>query len=958
MKQNFRKFFAPITLIGIFALVLCGGLLLTACGHQHSFSEWMVDKAATCTEPGLEKRICKCGEEETRTINALGHNMSAWASLKEEDDNDCDGTHEQHCQNPGCDLQIIEECEYETEQTEPTCTEPGHHEHVCPKCGDFVSHDYADAIGHTWSGQWVEAGKNQNGEFIHTQRCLNVGCNEVLTGICSFDEEHMTEEEATCTTKGTKTYTCTACGQQKVETTQNELGHEFPQEWTYSETTPEGHHEHKCNRCDEVEFNLCTPERKETEASCTQPGEIFTECTVCSRHTTLQTSAQLEHVWKFEHESGSSEQDSKHKKTCELCGEEENGISCEFVTTPQEATCTEKGKDVRHCMDCQFSYETENGEALGHQYDSGYEHYEEDGVHKHKKTCSRCGEITSQECQFVQTTNADATCTEKGEYLFTCSLAECGFSYTEEIPELGHLWAESEDDKEEWVITDTDHTRTCKRAECGESETSEHTFTQTNHCDSCGYDGLEYKEMTGYAVVLRDNRVTSAKKIIVAETYNGLPVEEIMSGLETYDGRFSGFFMNTTVQEVVLPKTIKRIGSHAFESCTNLEKVTVDLKAGEKAALLTIEESAFAGCGKLTVAPFTDGLTTIGESAFQNCYKLANISIPESVSTIGDHAFHRTAFIDNPSNWSGDVLYINKHLIRAKSDLGEEYEVVEGTLTISAQAFADCTGLKSIILPAELVDVGEDAFKNCTLLEKVVFKGSFQQWISINFENDYSSPMCHAHTLTIEGAKEDISIPSIVTYIPAGAFKGTEIASVHIPKSVKKIGEEAFENCASLTTVEWDEDCNIEYIGENAFAGTPYFEEQMKNGVLYVGHCLVKANDKLPVDADGKYVVEEGTYSIAPHAFENNQKIKFVVLPESLQYIGEKAFSGSSLERAEFKNPNGWYAFMLQGAGRSPYPSVLGAAGENEETKNSNRRQAAQLLTQMYQSYWRKNLSK
>ena len=41
--------------------------------HEHDFGEWTVTIPATCTEEGEEKRICSCGETETRTVAASGH---------------------------------------------------------------------------------------------------------------------------------------------------------------------------------------------------------------------------------------------------------------------------------------------------------------------------------------------------------------------------------------------------------------------------------------------------------------------------------------------------------------------------------------------------------------------------------------------------------------------------------------------------------------------------------------------------------------------------------------------------------------------------------------------------------------------------------------------------------------------------------------------------------------------
>lgn len=46
---------------------------------EHSFSEWTVVTAVTCTENGLSERTCSvCGAKETMIVPALGHSYSAW----------------------------------------------------------------------------------------------------------------------------------------------------------------------------------------------------------------------------------------------------------------------------------------------------------------------------------------------------------------------------------------------------------------------------------------------------------------------------------------------------------------------------------------------------------------------------------------------------------------------------------------------------------------------------------------------------------------------------------------------------------------------------------------------------------------------------------------------------------------------------------------------------------------
>ena len=81
-----------------------------ACG-KHTFGAWTVTKTATCTEAGTSVRTCTvCGAEETQTIPALGHSMTAVAAKA------------------------------------ATCTEAGHSAYwSCSRCGKFFS----DAAGKT-----------------------------------------------------------------------------------------------------------------------------------------------------------------------------------------------------------------------------------------------------------------------------------------------------------------------------------------------------------------------------------------------------------------------------------------------------------------------------------------------------------------------------------------------------------------------------------------------------------------------------------------------------------------------------------------------------------------------------------------------------------------------------------------------------------------------------------------
>ena len=85
----------------------------------HSFGEWTVTKAATCTGKGEETRACtRCGAAETREVAALGHSFGEWTVSKA-----------------------------------ATCTEAGEEARACTRCGEKetrpvgkLGHDFKDGV--------------------------------------------------------------------------------------------------------------------------------------------------------------------------------------------------------------------------------------------------------------------------------------------------------------------------------------------------------------------------------------------------------------------------------------------------------------------------------------------------------------------------------------------------------------------------------------------------------------------------------------------------------------------------------------------------------------------------------------------------------------------------------------------------------------------------------------------
>ena len=153
----------------------------------HSFGDWEVTKAATCTAEGEEQRVCECGYTETRTINALEHSFTNYVS-----------------------------------NNDATCTEDGTKTAVCDREGCDATDTVADVgskLGHDFTGEW------KHDETSHWKECTHEGCTEVGSLAAHSFGPWVETKAPTCTAKGEETRSC-ECGYFETREVK-ELGHSF-----------------------------------------------------------------------------------------------------------------------------------------------------------------------------------------------------------------------------------------------------------------------------------------------------------------------------------------------------------------------------------------------------------------------------------------------------------------------------------------------------------------------------------------------------------------------------------------------------------------------------------------------------------------------------------------------------------------------------------------------------------
>ena len=395
-----------------------------------------------------------------------------------------------------------------------------------------------------------------------------------------------------------------------------------------------------------------------------------------------------------------------------------------------------------------------------------------------------------------------------------------------------------------------------------------------------------------------------ATEIVIADTYNGLPVRVIGE---------KAFYRNDRITSVIVPDSVRSIGDSAFHSCSKLENVTlpegveIESYAFEDCSLLLtqydfcmyvrangnphailyrvlskmfdtykihedteyIGYGAFSGCRSIKEIAIPDGVAVIGNSAFKSCSGLVSVTIPDSVIAIGENAFQASGI--------GSVT------------------IGKGVATIGEWAFANCDNLRSVIIPDNVSAIGDHAFGWCESLVSID-AGADGTYYSID-GNLYAGTTLVQYP---QGKRaSSFEIPDFVTAVGNYAFADcSELTSVTIPDFVTAIGNHAFAGCFGLTSVTIPD--FVTAIGNHAFSGCSGLTSvTIPDGVTHVGegafgYCSSLVN--IDAGTDGLYYSLDGNlYTGTTLAqYPSGKDAATFEIPDFVTVIGNYAFAGCS----------------------------------------------------------------
>ncbi len=933
----------------ILTLILLLSLALASCGssdekdgtldHTHAYGEWSVSVAPGCDTVGEEKRVCTCGEAETREIAALGH------------------------------VEII------LDAKEPTCSEDGCTEgKACSECGTTIVHQTPiTKLPHKEETIPAVAPDCENSGLTEGVKCSD--CGETIVAQEVIPPAHSPEtvpgKSATCYEEGlTDGSRCSECGntivaQQIIPITHNVEIIEAVEPGCYNTGLTEGKW---CPDCGEVILPQETIDRKHSPEVVEgyAPPDCFTHgyrdgvsCSLCGEVITEREIIEPTH---------DAELVPGYIATCTKTGLTD-GLVCvrcgNTLLLQKEIPFSLHNFVDGHCTHCEI---TEFSQGLLYELSADGQSYTVKG----RGTCKDLKII-------IPDYYLGKPVKEIAAYAFSgdCSIlsvvipstvehiGQDAFSYAERLVEIYNLSTYIN------LNSTTDKTGLTGQNESYVSIRVIHTQLDEESVLKVYGDYIFAEINTPKLIAYLGDDV----RITLPEDYNG----------EKYEIYRRAFYKYKRLVSIVVPKNVTDVGLSAFDSCTSLVEVynlagfqlefngswlegelgryayavhssadaesivdivgdfafvTADgenylvaylgngteivLPENYKGETYTVNKLAFANVTSIVSVRISSGVKAIGDQAFASCTSLREVVFDEGVTSIGYRAFTETAVrrIVLPNS----LTYLGTYSFAGCESLG--YLVInEGLETISNGAFSRCHNLASITLPKSLKTIesgafavqpsSEGGFSNGRVRPREIINHSSlaltagsdgngsiafgKDTIIYNGESAVSTAVIKDDFLFLSvsgsyylavylGTDKEITLPSDIngnTYeIMKNAFsKREDLISVTIPEGVTAIGYYSFGGCTYLTTVNVAG--SVKVIGEYAFSD-----------------CVNLVNVNL----------EDGLEKISKYAFSYCQNLETITIPASVTYIGgycfcPNAFTGESkLTSVIFEDTRNWYS--------------------------------------------------
>ncbi|MGL5522063.1 MAG: leucine-rich repeat protein, partial [Metamycoplasmataceae bacterium] len=225
---------------------------------------------------------------------------------------------------------------------------------------------------------------------------------------------------------------------------------------------------------------------------------------------------------------------------------------------------------------------------------------------------------------------------------------------------------------------------------------------------------------------------------------------------------------------------------------------------------------------------------------------------------------------------------------------------------LDSNSFSNKT-IKEVILPPNLLTIGNSSFSNCLALTSIIIPNKVTSIESSAFSSS---------------GLASITIPDSVVTIGSSAFSNcSNLANVTLPKTLKLISSSLFSNCKVLTAIVIPD--TVTAIEASAFSSSGLTSITFPDSVVTIGssafsNCSNLANVTLP----------KTLKLISSSLFSNCKVLTAIVIPDTVTAIEASAFSSSGLTSITFPA-------VLKNIGANAFLGCNGLANKQINIPNS-----------------------
>ena len=430
------------------------------------------------------------------------------------------------------------------------------------------------------------------------------------------------------------------------------------------------------------------------------------------------------------------------------------------------------------------------------------------------------------------------------------------------------------------------------------------TTSQDNAVEFCGWTTLtdlsdpDKKDAAladaQYNAIRKVGAVTIPETVTAEVTYGGVlqgnaTYKVIMLRANLFRAASSG--VTSQITKITIPKTVQHIESRCFDECVNMTEFVIEGATDGTSQLKEIDSHAFLNCKKLASITLPNSVTYLGDDdpnsieggVFEGCESFTSFTFPSSYASnnLPSFTFKKCTNLAT-INWNG---YNPKRL--------------------NNSTFYECKKITWNQVPQSVEELGDNCFYYCDALTSVDLSrikkmdtGVF--WHTPLTSVEWPAAVTEIPARTFWGCGQLTTIKGIpgqpgawdnITKIGEDAFNEcTSLTTIKLPAELKTIDKQAFRSCSNLATVDYG--TKVETIGDGAFWSTGALKKFFFKG-------SVKTLGANAFQESGLTCVHlKGDMTIGKEAFMKCASLKYVEFPatslatQPLTYVAEGMFAG------------------------------------------------------------------